>query len=382
MNKPNETSAPKRSFKAGDIIMTLVFAAFILVFTLALLIMKDREFSEIENRNLTQKPEFSFKNLIDGKFADGLESYISDQIFMKDELVSLKTDIDRLSGKILLNGLYFAKDGYLLQQYSEDRTQIEENISALNDFAEKLDVPVDFVLAPNSIYELSDKLPAFSYNDDQGKSIDYISSILSDKISLCDLRDTLKNEDYYYKTDHHWTSEGAKAAFEHYFETSGQEILPVDYQVETVKDFYGTLYSKAPSSTVKPDELHIYTNPNGKYSVEYVNEGKTADSLYDRSFLDKKSKYNVFFGDNYAYIKIKTNCESGKKALIIKDSYANSFVPFLADQYSEITMIDLRYYHFQEKTVSELCAESDADRVIMIYNMDFINTDRNFIWLE
>ena len=67
---------------------------------------------------------------------------------------------------------------------------------------------------------------------------------------------------------------------------------------------------------------------------------------------------------------------------MLKDSYANAAMQFLADQYSEITMIDLRYYHMQEKSVSELAKELGAERVIMLYNMDFLNEDNNFVWLN
>lgn len=380
-NKINSGAASQKP-AAANIIMLSVFMIFIFGFAAALLIVKDREFSEMENRELAQKPEFTLKNLTEGKFTADLESYISDQMFLKDALVSLKTDCDRAMGKNYQNGVFFSKDGYLLQQYIENKKQLDDNISYINGFAQKLDVPIDFILVPNAVSELADKLPVGAYNDSQSESIDYISSALSERITLCDLRETMKNPDYYYKTDHHWTSEGAKAAMEYYFESTGQTKLSVDYDVETIESFYGTLYSKAPSSQIKPDEMHLYINPNGEYSVEYVKENKLSDTIYNRSFIDKKDKYSTFFGGNFSQIKIKTNCTSGKKVLILKDSYANSMIPFLADQYSEITMVDMRYYHFEENTVSELAKLCGADRVIMIYNMDFVNSDNNFIWLE
>lgn len=87
-------------------------------------------------------------------------------------------------------------------------------------------------------------------------------------------------------------------------------------------------------------------------------------------------------GGNFAEVKISTNAQNKEKVLVLKDSYANAFMPFLADSYSEITMIDLRYYHFAENTVSELIEKNGIDRVILLYNMDFINSDQNFIWLS
>ena len=100
--------------------------------------------------------------------------------------------------------------------------------------------------------------------------------------------------------------------------------------------------------------------------------------MYDMSYAERKDKYAVFFGGNYPVARIKSNGVNTEKVLIIKDSYANSLVPFLADQYREIHMLDLRYYH---ESVSEYIRENGIERVIFINNVDFISTDNNFLWL-
>ena len=51
--------------------------------------------------------------------------------------------------------------------------------------------------------------------------------------------------------------------------------------------------------------------------------------------------------------------------------------------YSDITMIDLRYYHDAGKpTVSQYIKENKIDKVILLYNVDFINSDNNFVWID
>ena len=375
--------------RAADIVMIAVFVIIIFGFALALIIKSDRDFSEMENRNLAQKPELSWSSIKSGDFSDGLESYISDQLFAKDALVTLKTDFDRLLGKSYQNGVYLIKDsdGRLryVQKYTEDREQIRENAECLNDLADKLSIPVDMILVPNvSAYTL-DKLPAGADCNDQKKSVEYVGSILSDKIGFYPMTETLaaSYEQNYYLTDHHWTSWGAALAAEDYLRRSGQ--LAADGAVnkepsETVKDFYGTLYSKAPSAFADPDVLEIGSSC-GVAEIEWVAEGKSGDNLIERSFLEKKDKYAAFLGGNFAQVRIRTGRE-GEKVLILKDSYANAAVQYLTEQYSEITMIDLRYYCMQERSVSELCEDYGVDRVIMLYNMDFINEDRNFVWLS
>ena len=125
--------------------------------------------------------------------------------------------------KTCQNGVYFGKDGYYLQQYTENTAQIDKNISSINDWAGKIDnnIPIDFILVPNAVSVLEDKLPKFSVNDNQIDSIKHIENTLSDRVSLISVYKPLKNkadkgEQVFYKTDHHWTDTGAKTAFEAY----------------------------------------------------------------------------------------------------------------------------------------------------------------------
>ena len=119
------------------------------------------------------------------------------------------------------------------------------------------------------------------------------------------------------------------------------------------------------------------------YTVSYIKENKTTDTLIDESFLEKKDKYAGFLGGNFARVDIKNDKATvDKKVLILKDSYANAMIPYLADEYSQLTIVDMRYYHFEKQTVSELVKSEKIDEILMIYNMDFINSDDNFLWLE
>ena len=94
----------------------------------------------------------------------------------------------------------------------------------------------------------------------------------------------------------------------------------------------------------------------GEITVEsVVCDGKDG-ALYDLSALEQKDKYELFLGGNYGQCVITTGTENGKHLLLVKDSFANSFVPFLTGDYETITMIDLRYYR---GSMAELAAEVD-----------------------
>ena len=97
--------------------------------------------------------------------------------------------------------------------------------------------------------------------------------------------------------------------------------------------------------------------------------------------LDTKDKYGVYFGGNFAQIEILMDQTSNdknktnKKLLIIKDSFANSIVPFLMPEYSEIIMLDLRYFN---ESISELMKKYQPDETLVLYEISNFAQDMNF----
>lgn len=399
-DKPSVTQKMSLANKIGYGITVVTFLAVIFGFSIAGMVSPDREFSDMENRKLSGPPEFTFENLKSGKLTADIETYMSDQMFMKDALVSTKTSVDRLMFKSYQNEVYFADDGYYLQDYQENSALVDKNIAALNDFTETLgdSAEVSFLLAPNAISVLSDKLPSVNQSDDQLDTIKRIEKNLSDKINFYCAYDDLKAADedgtqVFYKTDHHWTAEGAKTAFDGLMKSMDETVPEVKYSTQTLKNFYGTLYSKAPYFSAESDEVHLCTNPDNEITVDYAGDGGdnielakagsiTRTELFDDSFKNAKDKYKTFLGGNFDLVEIETEGESDENVLIIKDSYANSAMPYFCDKYKYISMIDLRYYHIEELSVSEYVKEKGITKVIFLYNVDFINSDNNFMWLD
>jgi hypothetical protein len=176
-------------------------------------------------------------------------------------------------------------------------------------------------------------------------------------------------------------------------ETMGESAPDVNYVTENLEGFYGTLYSKAPYSGAQPDTVTLYTNPENSITVTYSGDGGdnstlataediTVNSLFDDEYKTAKDKYKTFLGGNFDLLEIETQGESDENVLVIKDSYANSVMPYLCDKYKHISVIDMRYYHMEAQTVSEYVKEHNITKVIYIYNIDFINSDSNFVWLD
>ena len=371
-------------------IISIFFLAFIFGFGIASLVMKDREFSDMENRLLAQSPEVSTDTVMNGEFQDKLETYLSDQMPLRDGLYSLKVDYERLMMKTYQNGVYFADDGYLIQEYKQNPVQINNNITYINDFVQKVDVPITFMLVPTATSVINYKLPAVCLNDDQRESIDLVKSKLDEKINFIspytELNSASERQQIFYRTDHHWTAQGAYVGYEALMKALGKETAKADYEYDTFSgEFYGTLYSKAPSALQHADRFTAPKNAAGQYSVEFAKpqeDPKTLIGMYDVTKLEVKDKYATLFGGNFSHFTIHSNAGNDERILVIKDSYANAVLPYLADSFSTIDVVDMRYYHMEEQTVSELIKSEGITQVVLLYNMDFFNSDNNFLWLD
>lgn len=372
--------------KNSNKIIISIFILFILSINILNICIPDRSFSELENRMLAQKPKFTVKGLISGRFTRKFEEYVTDQFAFRDFWVGIKSDAERLTLKTINNGIFFGNDGYLLEDYKKSDQQLIENIKFINNFASRLpNVSTYLLLAPNSVKIYEDKLPPFASPYDQLKAIEKVKDGLDSDIAFVDAYDILKNmkdEYIYFKTDHHWTMRGAYYAYRELAKIIGVKPYDLkDFTSEIVSDnFYGTFYSKANNRHLAPDVIEILKSDSDiKYEIYYADEDRYTDTLYDLKHLDKKDKYSVFLGGNHSLMTIKTNVKNNKKIVIFKDSYSHCFIPFLANHYEEIHVIDLRYYKLDAYKYIE---EHDIKEALFIYSVSNFTTDENIKWLR
>lgn len=360
-------------------LMTFMFVITIFAFVGLNLITKDKQFSENENRILQQKPRFTLDRLFEGRFTKKYEKYTVDQIVGRDGFIKIKTKVDSFLGKNSENGVFKGKDGYLIEDFTKPNEQyLNDNIKAINNFASKhKDIKEYMLIAPNSVSILEDKLPNCAPVYDQDKYLHELDKSIDSNINFVNVSDALtkhKDEYIYYKTDHHWTTTGAYYAFLDFAKKTNLKVEPDSYdKLRVANDFYGTLYSKS-GYKVDPDEVDIYTpkDKNDQVIVEYKEEKKKSPTIYSSEALNKKDKYEVFLGGNHPLVDIKTTSTSDKTLLIIKDSYANSFVQFLTPYYKEIIMVDPRYYY---EDIEKLIKEKNITDMLYLYNANTFFND-------
>lgn len=346
--------------------LLVVFAVFVLGFSVADLIKPQRAFSELENRYLTSMPEPTWKTFLNGTFTSKFETFCNDQFILRDSWVSLKSVTESALGKQENNGIVYGKDGYLFEKrLTLKGSNWDKNAQALKTFADKYGDRLTVGIIPNSYAVLTDQVPTGLGNIDQGTEIQKLYDSLG--VKTLDLLSALRehSQEYlYYRTDHHWTTLGAYYGYEAFCESAGINSMDLDYISSTiVNDFYGTYYSKAKLRTAKSDEITWFDVPVGSVTID----GGQADGLYSKDQWAKRDKYAAFLHGNNGMTVItppdgKTN---GKKLLMIKDSYGNSFAPFLAGNYDQVTIVDLRHYLSK---LSVLLEKNQFDEVLILYS--------------
>ncbi len=368
-----------------------IFLFLVLIFglTIGSLLVKPKAFSEEENRYLAEKPEFSWKALFEGSYTSDYESFITDQFIGRNQWIGWKTDVERLMLRQDINGVYFCRDHYLMEKHKAatfESDLAERNLAYLASFVEKYQADfapeqLQVLLVPTASQVLKEKLPAFAAPYDQSRYVARLKEKLTDGI-LLDAEEVLREhrEDYiYYRTDHHWTAFGAFYAYQKWCERTGLEAFGAeDFEIEeAATDFAGTLDSKV-NTKVKKDSIYLYhwKEENGKreYTLTYDQSEDVRDTLYDRTALEGKDKYAVYLGGNYGEVDIRTNLSNGKTLLVIKDSFAHSFVPLAVNHYERVLMVDLRYFH---ATLGEYIKENQVTDILVLYNLANLATDRN-----
>ena len=377
--------------KIGKYIPAVVFLIFIYGMALWFLFSPKTDYSSSEKRYLQKFPDANVEKVLSGDFGSEFETFFADQFPQRNTWVGLNAYTTLAEGNNGASGVYNCKNGYLINKPVSTDNNLDKNVGAVVDFAKKIDAPTTVMLVPSTGYIADDVLPTFhdKYNDDE--DISKISSTLSkDKIGFVDLRERFKSEykngsQLYYKTDHHWTTKGAYTGYQELCKALG--ITPIDdstLKKDSYPDFYGTTYSSSGFWLTPPDNIEIWSNPKNSdknISVK-ITEGanvKTSGSMYFTDHLKEDDKYPVFIDGNHALTEItNTNAKNGT-ILLIKDSFSHSLAPFLAENYSKVVLVDLRYY---KESVSQLVSTYNPEQVVVLYGIDNLATDTDIVWLK
>ena len=366
-----------------------LFLILIFGLTAATILKPDTEFSEKENRVLAQMPRLSADSYFSGTFAKDYETYITDQFVFRDQWIRMKTAVERATLKQEAKGIYFGKDGYLIEKHQDsfNTSTASNNIRYLSAFMEKMKAEygeghATAMVIPNAVAILKDKLPPLAPESEEEDYLKMLGKALPEG-TWFDASGVLgehKEEEIYYRTDHHWKTLGAFYTYEAWAKSVGLSPLSVDnYQVETVSaDFYGTIEAKV-GVDVPGDTIQIF---QPKQEIAYtVTDGSTGEErtdLYDWSYLETRDQYSIFFGGNKPLVQVAIENDSDRRLLVIKDSYAHCFLPFTFHDFSRVDFVDLRYFN---ESLQELREKGRYTDILFLYNASGFAEDPSVVKL-
>ena len=352
----------------------------VLALSVMFFVVPKTDFSENENRYLAKAPVMNWEEIKSGQYMDDISTYVADHFPFRNFFMNIKAKSEKAMGRREINGIYIAEDGYLIEPY-ETPANTKRIGKTLFDFHEKIKesgVEEKLMLVPTASYVHEDKLPAYAPlpKVSQAQTAEAIYKMSG--MDSVDCSSYLQEEEgqLYYYTDHHWTTRGAYQGYLAYCEEVGFE--PVDLrelEAETVTEaFYGTVYSKVSGYAHRGDTITIYNNPSDDLMVYYTDTKETAKSLYAMEYVSQKDKYSLFLDNLHTLVEItNASAETDRVLVLIKDSYANSMVPFLAHHFKKIYVFDTRYYkHGPAAFIGE---HPEVTDVLLLYNLNTIDTD-------
>lgn len=374
--KPNN-KALRREERLNVFRAAMLVTLLLVLLSVGSLVAKDREYSADENRYLAGRPSLTLSSVTSGKYMEDMEAYLSDQFLGRDRLVRTRAGVDLFVGKKEINDVYVGKNHFLFEKPAQwDEARVGKTVDAIRRVTTtNSGVRSYLTIAPNATELLKNDLPRGAPVTNQREQLAALYERLPD-LTCIDLAGPLEAvedpETLYYRTDHHWTAFAAEPAFR---AIAGAMDLDPDAssfkRMAVTNEFQGTMASSSGLFRAS-DKIYVTVpDPDVSCVVTYVNENRKSASLFDASKLKEKSKYDVFFGGNYAEVRIDTAASSDRVLLVLKDSYANCVIPMLTPYFKTIVLVDPRYYN---DNLPDTIAKEGVTDLLWLYNVNtFLN---------
>ncbi len=357
-----------------SVFTVVLFAVILLSVSLACILKPADAFSDAERRELAGLPEISIESIISGEFTGKFEAYTADQFPLRDRLRGFKALINKyVFAKKDTNDLFTA-DGHVSKLDGELNAAMLDHAAERFSYLQKTylkdtDAKVYLSIVPDKNYLLA-KPNGYT-------SLDYellVSQMLSrvEDMEYIDVFPLLDLEDY-YTTDTHWRQENI-TDIAAYIATQMGTDAEATYNVNKLDNpFYGVYAGQLPLA-IAPDTIYYLTNPVlDDCKVTHYDTGKPVeDVLYNMEKAYGKDPYEMFLSGTTALVTIENPNATEKRELVLfRDSFGSSLAPLLAQGYSKITVVDIRY--IQSSFVGNFVDFENADDVLFMYSTSLLN---------
>ncbi|MBE5761858.1 MAG: hypothetical protein E7334_07670 [Clostridiales bacterium] len=362
------------------------FLALVIVFVgLYYVFAEPPAFKEHEKEYRKEFPAFTSESFFSGKWGQDFEEFLADKMPGRNFLVGVNAYFDLLTGRQNTGDIWRDEKGNLIEApVKVDIEPLKKNLGKMVDFAENTGLDTALIIPTTAGYvdrELLKKAEWECYTDNE--IIKTIHETFLGKASFIDISEEFISceEQLFYRTDHHWNEYGAYIAYENICGYFGIETKPFEeFDISYMEGFYGSTYSRSGLWLTKSDTIALL-DPGVCVKVRFSDaEGEWDSLFFTEKYADMMDKYPVFLDGNHPVTYVENlEAEEERTLIMIKDSYAMSLVPMLIGHYSDIVLVDLRYY---KQPVSELASEVGASQALIVYSPDHLVNDTNIIWLR
>ena len=353
-----------------------ICGAIVLALALGGALLPDGAVSSSERRALNQWPGLNWREIASGEFARELDSYMLDQIPLRDAFLRLnawlRLDVMRQRD---IDGAYRLDGGAYQLDYPLDEDSVRYAMSRFEAVRARYlaDKPVYLAIIPDKNYFVAENA---GY-----PSLDYAALTALARESLAnsvyiDLFDSLNISDY-YRTDPHWSQDGLSGVVDALMAGMGRNwrFDAERYEMRELSPFYGAYYARVGMS-VEPDVLRYLTNANiEQVEVKLLDQrGEFQDAgVYAPDRFKGIDGYDVFLhGAQPVVTLVNPNAATGESLIVLRDSFGSSIAPLLCEEYARITLVDIRY--ISPELLGEYVDFSDATAALVLISTTLLNS--------
>lgn len=351
---------------------------------------------------------FSFKNIFNFYVNDGINNNDSHNDtgskFENDYLSNFQNKLEfiNLNGYIRnklnireMNNVVKLDNNYLVTPFrkvdDEKLFEYSNMVSKLDNYLKEKNTEFLYISTPYVSDKYDNKLPV-GIEDYGNKNIDTFLTYLDKRnVKYLDLREEIHNDskttyDYFYKTDHHWTTVGALELF-----SKISNFISSNYDI-TMSEWVN---DKSNYKIVKYPKWHLGSNgqrcglyygeiddfdlviPNYKTSIS--RDGVNYDSLENLLF-DLEPLNNVNYSSRYTYDYVLDKAlgdyknkeeNNNKKLLVVADSMGKAMNQYFIVNFSEVKTIDA----YNPSNLKSVINSYNPDMVIMMHYPSLLEYD-------
>ena len=429
----------RRERRAALRVCKVFFAALFLLALIGLFLPLRPQFSDLEQRELTKFPKPTVDTFWNGAFFDQVNTWYADTFPFREQFLQLESgitrfygvqkatvvgdveegdaipdasdsasstgdlsaeseptapavqesDIPELSGdaKVEKLGAVLIVDDAAYEYYNFSQKAADRYIEMVNKAASLLSGTAhvyDLVVPTSMDICVPESLRKSINTSSQREALDYLHNGMSGDVQKVEVFDTLlqhslEGEYDYFRTDHHWTADGAYRAYEQFCALAGRDVAAKEkFERVEYDNFRGSFYRETKSAALKkhPDTVVAYIPPSSNTVEVTKRNGNKAEEpvVADVSSWNASSKYSTFIGGDNPFSHIENpNRTDGSAILLIKESFGNAFAPFLVENYQDVYILDYRYFrNVDNRELDGLVSDLGVSDVLFLNNVSAV----------